>query len=76
MVIISACRLLEQCIFFKDKMADMPSTAKSIKARYCWGGGSSTCARYLVSEKLGADKVPQDLLPSQTDRIEEIFNEI
>ncbi len=73
---MSACRLLENCIFFKDKMVDMPSTAKSIKARYCWGGGSSTCARYLVSEKLGTDKVPQDLLPSQMDRIEEIFDEI
>lgn len=71
-----ACRLLEQCIFFKDKMVDMPSTAKSIKERYCWGGGSSTCARYLVSEKLGSDKVPQDLLPGQMDRMEEIFDEI
>ena len=73
---MSACRLLEQCIFFKDKMVDMPSTAKIIKERYCWGGGSSTCARYLVSERLGSDKVPQDLLPSQMDRMEEIFDEM
>ena len=73
---MSACRLLEKCIFFRDKMVDMPSTARSIKARYCWGDGNSTCARYLVSEKLGVDKVPQDLLPSQTDRMEEILDEI
>ena len=73
---MSACSLLEQCIFFKDKMVDMPSTARSIKERYCMGSGNSACARYLVSERLGSHRVPQDLLPSEMDRMEEIFDEI
>lgn len=71
-----ACRLLEQCAFFNDKMNDMPSTAKIIKTRYCWEGGNSPCARYLVFEKLGMDKVPQDLLPNQIDRMEEILDDM
>lgn len=69
-----ACSLLDQCIFFKDNMSDMPSTANILKAKYC-SEGSSSCARYLVFEKLGMDKVPQDLLPSEIDRMEEILDE-
>lgn len=70
------CKLLEQCTFFKEKMTDMPSTAKIIMTKYCWEGGSSTCARYLVFEKLGKEKVPQDLLPNQTDMMEEILDDM
>lgn len=72
---MSACSLLDRCIFFKDNMSDMPSTATILKAKYCSEGGSSSCARYLVFEKLGMEKVPQDLLPSQIDRMEEILDE-
>jgi len=70
-----ACILLEQCAFFKEKMTDMPSTARIMKMKYCTDeGGSASCARYLIFEKLGQDKVPQDLLPSEIEKMEEILD--
>lgn len=66
---MSHCILTQQCLFFRDKMADMPITASIIKAKYCEEGGGSTCARFLAFEQDGIDNVPQDLLPNQVDRM-------
>ena len=69
---MSDCELLAGCIFFNDKMADMPSTAEIIKIRYC-RGDSSDCARFVVCKSIGREKVPQDLFPNQTDRARQII---
>lgn len=71
-----ACRFMEQCIFFIKNMSEMPSTAEIIKTRYCKEGGNPACARFMVCEKLGMEKVPPDLLPNQMDRIDEILSDI
>lgn len=73
---MSACNLMERCSFFKNNMAEMPSTAEVIKMRYCRGRENAVCARYLVSESLGMEKVPPDLLPNQMDRIAEILDDV
>lgn len=70
---MSKCVLTKECVFFKDKMADMPYTASVIKAKYCEGEGGATCARYLAFEQLGIDNVPQDLLPNQTEKMKELL---
>ena len=72
---MSVCKLMDQCVFFNDKMTDMPSTAEFFKTKYCRAGDNSSCARYLVFDKLGLEQVPHDLLPCQVDRIEEILDE-
>ncbi len=61
------CALIETCIFFNDKMADMPAMADMYKNRYCRIDNSS-CARYRVFEALGRDKVPTDLYPNDAER--------
>lgn len=66
------CELLEKCVFFNDKMANMPSTASVIKLRYC-KEDSSGCARFLVCKMLGREKVPADLFPNQEDRARQII---
>lgn len=66
------CELLEKCVFFNDKMGNMPSTANVIKLRYC-KEDSSGCARYLVCKALGRDKVPIDLFPNQGDRARQLI---
>jgi hypothetical protein len=48
-------------------MADMPAMAERMKQRYCLKDNAS-CARYMVFIKLGREKVPADLFPSNTDR--------
>lgn len=61
------CELSETCIFFNDKMADMPAMADIYKQRYC-RDDSSQCARYVVFKALGRPAVPADLYPNDADR--------
>jgi hypothetical protein len=66
------CELIEKCIFFNDKMANMPSTAEIFKMKYC-KGEFADCARRIVCNAKGRDSVPADLFPNQIDRAREII---
>lgn len=66
------CELLENCIFFNDRMANMPSTAQLIKLKYCTDD-SLGCARLVVCKTLGREKVPPDLFPNQLERAREVI---
>ncbi len=66
------CTSLAKCPFFNDVMQDMPSTAERLKKKYCFVD-PSTCARYMVSEALGSDKVPKTLFPNQIERAQEVI---
>jgi hypothetical protein len=63
-VVMADCELLQGCLFFNDKMANMPSTAEVIKLRYC-RGDNAECARYMIFRALGRGKVPEGLFPNQ-----------
>ncbi|HEY6838694.1 MAG TPA: hypothetical protein VI389_08130 [Geobacteraceae bacterium] len=69
---MSDCEFLKGCIFFNDKMANMPSTAEIFKIRYC-RGDNAECARYVVCKVKGRDRVPQDLFPNQIDVARQIL---
>jgi len=64
---MNQCECIPGCVFFNDKMAEMPMAAERMKQRYCLGNNEQ-CARHMVRQKLGRDHVPADLFPSQTDR--------
>jgi hypothetical protein len=66
------CALLPGCIFFNDKMANMPGMAELYKSGFC-RGDNSTCARYKVFGALGREKVPADLYPNDLDRANRIL---
>ncbi|RII25397.1 MAG: hypothetical protein CXR31_14490 [Geobacter sp.] len=66
------CELLKTCIFFNDKMQNMPSTAEVIKLRYC-NGDYTDCARFTIFKAVGREKVPQDLFPNQIEKAREII---
>jgi len=66
------CVNLEGCIFFHDKMKDMPGTSQIYKKKYCQGD-STACARFMVCDALGKGSVPDDLFPNQTDRATKII---
>lgn len=68
------CELLQGCLFFNDKMADMPSTAEIIKLKFCQGNNAD-CARYRVFRALGREKVPRNLFPNQMDAAQRIIRE-
>ena len=67
------CECLLRCIFFNDRMANMPSTAVLFKERYC-KEDNSNCARYMVFKALGKAKVPPDLFPNMTERARQIIS--
>lgn len=67
------CELLAGCLFFNDKMASMPATATLMKANYCQGNNIE-CARFMVFQKLGRQKVPLDLYPNNVERARVIIS--
>jgi len=69
---MAECEVLSTCIFFNDKMRDMPGTAAIYKKKYCQGD-NSICARYMVFKALGKPKVPSDLFPNQDEKAREII---
>jgi hypothetical protein len=66
------CEIIETCIFFNDKMQDMPAMADIFKKNYC-RGDNTECARYVVYAAIGRENVPQDLFPNQHARAKEIL---
>jgi len=66
------CELLETCLFFNDKMGNMPAVANLYKQRYCQGD-KLVCARYMVFSKLGRPSVPPDLFPNEGERARAIL---
>ena len=68
------CQCLPTCIFFNDRMADMPAMAASMKKRYCQGDNSQ-CARFMVFSALGKEKVPTDLFPNNVEKAKLIISQ-
>ncbi len=66
------CELLAGCIFFNDKMTNMPTMAAMYKKDFC-RGDSSKCARYMVFKALGRPSVPADLFPNMTEQAKAII---
>lgn len=69
---MSTCQLTPNCIFFNDRMADMPSMSEIYKNRYC-RGDRSACARFIVFQSLGRENVPADLYPNDNARAEALL---
>ncbi|MDA3936564.1 MAG: hypothetical protein PF636_06840 [Actinomycetota bacterium] len=68
---MESCELTEGCIFFNDKMTDMPSMANMYKKRYCHGDFAQ-CARFRVFSVHGRESVPADMFPNNAERAEEM----
>ena len=68
------CELLESCIFFNEKMENMPTTMEVYKKKYC-RGDNSICARQMVFKELGREKVPADLFPNHKDNAKKIISD-
>ena len=67
------CPSLAGCPFFNDQMKDAPQMADVYKEKYC-RKDNRTCARFMVSQALGKERVPADLFPHQITRAEELIS--
>ncbi len=67
------CPFAPTCPFFSDRMKNMPAAAELMKKRYCFDDHKG-CARFIVWEKMGMDRVPEDLYPNQREKAMKIAN--
>ena len=70
---MAECELLAGCIFFNDKMSNMPAMASIFKDKYC-KDDNAECARYMVFKALGKEKVPPNLFPNMKDKAKEVIS--
>ena len=65
------CDRLATCLFFNDRLENMPAIAAFLKTRYCHGD-FETCARFRVAAKLGSTGVPDTLFPQDSTTADRI----
>ncbi|KEQ13784.1 hypothetical protein GZ77_15995 [Endozoicomonas montiporae] len=63
------------CPFFQSSLPDMPSTAKLLKSTYCFSNFKD-CARYVVTQEVGADYVTDFLYPNNAKAAEEVIQKV
>ena len=67
------CEKLTECMFFNDKLANMPAVAALLRKLFCHGE-YTRCARYMVTETLGNENIPSDLFPGNSVRAKVILS--
>jgi len=68
------CDLIETCPFFNDKIKTVNIDTEQLKEKYC-KNNNLNCARYMIVQALGREKVPDDLLPDQKTTAYQIIAE-
>jgi len=71
---MSDCDALQGCPFFNEMMADKEGMTAIYKRRYC-RGDFMQCARHMVKDALGKDRVPIDLYPNMQERARKIIED-
>lgn len=56
------CEISHSCILFKEQLFHTTLTFDYLKAKYC-DGDFRQCARYILTQTCGSDKVPTYLYP-------------
>lgn len=72
---MSACPFIDECIYFsagKPDDTNIRALREAQKEHYCAHGGEG-CARHAIALKLGMKSVPDDLLPHEVERAEQVF---
>lgn len=72
---MAKCELCDTCIFFNDKMPDMPDVAEYLKDKYC-RNIFEKCARYRIYKEFGRENVPAGLFPNEEELVSEISLEL
>lgn len=72
---MQTCELCDTCIFFNDKMPDMPAVAGYLKDKFC-RGSYDACARFQIYKEFGRENVPEGLFPHEADMVLGIADEL
>ena len=63
---MATCEKLPKCPFYQGKMDINSGIGAMYKKKYC-EGDKTTCARYIISTKLGPEFVNNNIYPNMTD---------
>lgn len=63
---MAACEFIEKCPFFNDKLDNKPVEIEEFKNKYC-KTNNLNCARYMVANAIGKEKMPPNLYPHEKD---------
>lgn len=72
---MTPCELSDSCIFFNDKMPDMPDVADYLKDKYC-RLHFEKCARFRIYKDFGRENVPTSLFPNEEELVDDIAKEL
>lgn len=72
---MQTCDLCDTCIFFNDKMPDMPDVAEYLKDKYC-RNNFKKCARYQIYKQFGRENVPANLFPNEEEIVPQVCCEL
>ena len=61
---MSRCKLANVCPFFTGKLGNLNGLYTIYMRKFCLGD-CYNCARYMVAEKVGSERVPANLYPTQ-----------
>jgi hypothetical protein len=65
------CPYFNECRFMAEKLSEVNFAKNSlnmwIETSFCHGGYDK-CARYMVADIMGAEKVPSELYPTRIDK--------
>lgn len=68
------CEFIQRCPFFNDKLDNKPVEVDELKDKYC-KNNNLNCARYMVANALGGDRMPSNLYPHEKERAYQVIAE-
>ena len=68
------CKKLAECLFYNDRLINMPLVADCMKRSYC-RRNFEQCAIFIVNNALGRKSVPADLFPDDQTRAKILLND-
>ncbi len=71
---MAKCVWADICIFFNEEVGFSPEMNQTMRERFCLGD-SSGCARLEALDILPLPVIPEDLIPTENDRLKAIFAE-
>ncbi|MDA3937440.1 MAG: hypothetical protein PF636_11425 [Actinomycetota bacterium] len=68
---MAICKYMNDCQFFGPEVGYSPEMYEHLRQGFCLGD-SHECARLKAVRMIGPECIPDDLLPTETERLHEI----
>ncbi len=71
-ILIDTCPLIKTCLFVIQSQKEMPELVEKLKDSYCLKNFDA-CARKVIADVIGRDKVPAQMMPHQNMWAEQVL---